>query len=118
MACGPNRAPGRCEVPPSNGAPMITMSALDQDDGSARSALGTPRNVASGPYMLPSRLIVLFYPALRLQARRGVVASRTYRHEILRERAAGKRRKLDADSRIVRPDPPRRSAAAHRAVRS
>src|SRR6266436_5757179 len=55
MACGPNLAPGRCEVPPSNGAPMMRMSVPAHDAGSARSAGGTPRNVASGPYMLPSR---------------------------------------------------------------
>src|SRR5258707_773503 len=55
MACGPNLAPGRCEVPPSNGAPMMRMSVPAHEAGSARSAGGTPRNVASGPYMLPSR---------------------------------------------------------------
>src|SRR5579872_6586707 len=55
MACGPNRAPGRCEVPPSNGAPMIMMSVPAQEGGSPRSARGTPRNVASGPYIPPSR---------------------------------------------------------------
>src|ERR1700722_3773785 len=55
MAWGPNLAPGRCEVPPSNGAPMMRMSVPAHEAGSARSAGGTPRNVASGPYMLPSR---------------------------------------------------------------
>src|SRR5580693_3736341 len=59
MACGPNLAPGRCDVPPSNGAPMIIMSVPAQDAGSARSARSTPRNVASGPYIPPSLLIVL-----------------------------------------------------------
>src|SRR5580693_6076316 len=57
MAWGPNLAPGRCEVPPSNGAPMIMTSVPAQDAGSSRSARGTPRNVASGPYILPSRAI-------------------------------------------------------------
>src|SRR5262249_42623156 len=57
MACGPNRAPGRCEVPPSNGAPMIMMSVPAHDGGSDRSAAGTPRKVASGPYRLPIRVI-------------------------------------------------------------
>src|ERR1700727_3680911 len=57
MACGPNRAPGRCEVPPSNGAPMIMMSVPAQDGGSARSARFTPRKVASGPYIPPRRVI-------------------------------------------------------------
>src|SRR5215472_15605712 len=57
MACGPNRAPGRFDVPPSKGAPMIMMSVPAQDCGSARSALGTPRKDASGPYMPPSRAI-------------------------------------------------------------
>src|SRR5215470_10875264 len=57
MACGPNLAPERCDVPPSNGAPMIIMSVPAQDCGSDRSALGTPRNVASGPYKLPIRVI-------------------------------------------------------------
>src|SRR5262249_23118690 len=55
MACGPNLAPGRCDVPPSNGAPMISTSAPAQEPGSARSARGTPRNVTSGPYIPPSR---------------------------------------------------------------
>ena len=27
IACGPNRAPGRCDVPPSNGAPTMITSA-------------------------------------------------------------------------------------------
>src|SRR5271166_2653874 len=57
MACGPKRAPGRCDVPPSNGAPMIMMSVPAQERGSARSARSTPRNVASGPYMPPSLVI-------------------------------------------------------------
>src|SRR3984957_14797056 len=57
MAWGPNLAPGRCEVPPSNGAPMIMMSVPAQDAGSSRAARGTPRNGASGPYILPSRAI-------------------------------------------------------------
>ncbi len=57
IACGPNLAPGRCEVPPSNGAPMIMMSVPAQDGGSDRSAAGTPRNVASGPYRFPIRVI-------------------------------------------------------------
>src|ERR1700761_770553 len=50
MACGPNRVPGRCEVPPSNGAPTTTMSRL----ASARAlsvVRGTPTKVMSGPYM-------------------------------------------------------------------
>lgn len=36
---------------------MIMMSVPAQDAGSARSARGTPRNVASGPYIPPSRVI-------------------------------------------------------------
>src|ERR1039458_8636976 len=38
---------------------MIIMSAPAQEAGSARSALGTPRNVASGPYIPPSRAMAL-----------------------------------------------------------
>src|SRR5580704_9304203 len=66
MACGPNLAPGRCEVPPSNGAPMMRMSVPAHEDGSARSAGGTPRNVASGPYMLPSRAMTIS-PSVRAE---------------------------------------------------
>lgn len=50
MACGPNRVPGRCEVPPSNGAPTMTTSW--RASASAPSAVrGTPAKVKSGPYM-------------------------------------------------------------------
>ena len=62
MACGPNLAPGRCEVPPSNGAPMIMMSVPAQDAGSARSAPGhaeerriRPVQVAYSRHSHPSR---------------------------------------------------------------
>src|SRR5450432_2200832 len=58
MACGPNLVPGRCEVPPSNGAPMITTSAPAHDAASSRSAAGTPRKVTSGPYIPPIRLMI------------------------------------------------------------
>src|SRR5215467_11183257 len=34
---------------------MIRTSASAQEEGSARSAPGTPRNVTSGPYIPPSR---------------------------------------------------------------
>src|SRR5688572_17870770 len=51
MARGPNRVPGRCEVPPSNGAPTITTSAPRRASASARSARSTPRKVMSGPYI-------------------------------------------------------------------
>src|SRR5512133_3156857 len=51
MADGPNRAPGRLLVPPSKGAPTTTASAPASEDGSSRSARGTPRKVSSGPYM-------------------------------------------------------------------
>ena len=68
MACGPNLAPGRCEVPPSNGAPMIMMSVPAQEGGSDRSALGTPRNVASGPYKLPMRVIAVLPESSDLSA--------------------------------------------------
>ncbi len=54
MACGPKRAPGRCEVPPSKGAPKMTAPAALKLAGSSRSAAGTPAKVASGPYMLPN----------------------------------------------------------------
>src|SRR5579864_234926 len=56
MAWGPNRHPGRCEVPPSNGAPRMTAAAPAYVEGSPMSAAGTPANVASGPYMLPVRM--------------------------------------------------------------
>src|SRR5690348_15856872 len=46
MACGPNLVPGRCEVPPSNGAPRNTTSYPSSASSSTR---GTPRNVTSGP---------------------------------------------------------------------
>src|SRR5580692_8496062 len=69
MACGPNRAPGRCEVPPSNGAPITRMSVPARVSGSDRSALATPRNVASGPYILP---ILLTTPPQRRRSRTGV----------------------------------------------
>src|SRR5215469_13214492 len=59
MACGPNLAPGRCDVPPSNGAPMIMMSVPAHEARSARSARATPRKVASGPYIPPSLVISL-----------------------------------------------------------
>ena len=58
MADGPNRVPGRCEVPPSNGAPMITTSASAYVTGSSTVHGGTPRNVMSGPYIGPYRVIV------------------------------------------------------------
>src|ERR1035438_8932589 len=55
MACGPNRVPGRCEVPPSNGAPRNTTSypppsgpGAASDSSEVRS---TPANVMSGPYI-------------------------------------------------------------------
>src|ERR1700761_3893270 len=48
MACGPNRVPGRCEVPPSNGAPTNTMSSSGSSGSEVR---GTPAKVMSGPYM-------------------------------------------------------------------
>src|ERR1700704_3149680 len=50
MACGPNRVPGRCEVPPSNGAPIIAMSKPPPARASSV-VLGTPAKVMSGPYM-------------------------------------------------------------------
>src|SRR5450755_466894 len=37
---------------------MIMMSVPAQEAGSARSARGTPRKVASGPYIPPSRAIL------------------------------------------------------------
>src|ERR1700759_4971749 len=52
MACGPNLVPGRCEVPPSNGAPRNTTSYPSSASSSTR---GTPRNVTSGPY-IPRRM--------------------------------------------------------------
>src|SRR6516165_12076142 len=52
MACGPNRVPGRCEVPPSNGAPTNTMSNPEPGAAtSSREVRGTPAKVMSGPYM-------------------------------------------------------------------
>ena len=54
MACGPKRAPGRWEVPPSKGAPTMTAPAPLKLSGSSRSAGGTPAKVAFGPYMLPN----------------------------------------------------------------
>src|SRR6185369_8490023 len=59
MALGPNRVPGRCEVPPSNGAPMITTSASAYVSGSRQLQAGTPRKVKSGPYIAPYRLMPL-----------------------------------------------------------
>src|SRR5215213_3425631 len=53
MACGPNRVPGRWDVPPSNGAPSTTTSAPAKDAGSSRSHRSTPRKVMSGPYWAP-----------------------------------------------------------------
>src|SRR5690348_10307536 len=55
MAPGPKRAPGRCDVPPSNGAPTMTTSAPAKLSGSSTVHGGTPRNVMSGPYMAPYR---------------------------------------------------------------
>src|SRR5581483_9931346 len=43
--------PDRYDVPLSNGAPMMTMSAPSYDAGSSRSHRGTPRKVTSGPNM-------------------------------------------------------------------
>src|SRR4029450_12398741 len=51
MAEGPNRAPGRWLGPPARGGPPPTASAPASEDGSSRSARGTPRKVSSGPYM-------------------------------------------------------------------
>ena len=50
MAIGPKRVPGRCEVPPSNGAPTMTTSAAARAAGSSSDTRSTPRNVTSGPY--------------------------------------------------------------------
>src|SRR6185437_1046537 len=43
-----NLVPGRCDVPPSNGAPRNTTSYPSSASSSTR---GTPRNVTSGPYI-------------------------------------------------------------------
>ena len=45
MARGPNRAPARFDVPPSNGAPMTTTWASAHVASSSMSHIGTPRNV-------------------------------------------------------------------------
>ncbi len=58
MADGPNRVPGRCDVPPSNGAPRMTTSASAHCAGESRSQGGTPRKVMSGPYIAPYRVMV------------------------------------------------------------
>src|SRR5688572_21375109 len=57
MACGPNRAPGRCDVPPSKGAPTTTTSAPAMLPGSPRSHRSTPRKVMSGPNIGPYLVI-------------------------------------------------------------
>src|SRR5947199_10240174 len=57
MAMGPNRAPGREDVPPSKGAPRITAAESAYVDGSSRSHFGTPRNVKSGPNCWPYRVM-------------------------------------------------------------
>src|SRR5512132_2305790 len=44
---------------------MIRTSAPAQVPGSARSALGTPRKVASGPYIPPIRAIAPPWPSTR-----------------------------------------------------
>src|SRR3954463_5261531 len=57
MAWGPNRAPGRWEVPPSNGAPTTTTSAAASASASSRSTGSTPRKVMSGPNCAPYRVM-------------------------------------------------------------
>ncbi len=52
-AYGPNRVPGRWDVPPSNGAPSTTTSAPAMDAASVQVQDGTPRNVTSGPNWEP-----------------------------------------------------------------
>src|ERR1700688_2602476 len=75
MACGPNRVPGRCEVPPSNGAPRNTTSypPSPPDPGAASSASSevrsTPANVMSGPYI--PRVISGSAISSRLRLRKG-----------------------------------------------
>src|ERR1700704_4253644 len=64
MADGPNLAPGRCVVPPSNGAPTMTTSAPAYDSTSDRSHGGTPRKVRSGPYIAPYRVISFLKPTV------------------------------------------------------
>ena len=58
IACGPNRVPGRCEVPPSKGAPITTTSASAKVEGSSRVQRGTPRKVTSGPNIAPYRSLI------------------------------------------------------------
>src|SRR5580692_4443791 len=82
MAWGPKRAPGRCDVPPSNGAPMIMMSVPAHELGSARSSRSTPKNVASGPYMPPSRVMSPTY-----RARPGPKPSQPHEKRLARLRA-------------------------------
>src|SRR3954470_4471654 len=57
MAIGPNRVPGRCDVPPSNGAPTTTTSAAASAVASSRSTRSTPRKVMSGPNCGPYRVM-------------------------------------------------------------
>ena len=45
VAKRPKRVPGRCQVPPSKGAPRITTSASRNAAGTARSQPSTPRKV-------------------------------------------------------------------------
>ena len=52
-AWGPNFAPERWDVPLSMGAPTMTTSASANVDGISKSHRGMPRNVKSGPYILP-----------------------------------------------------------------
>src|SRR4051794_29525605 len=73
MALGPNRAPERYDVPPSNGAPRTTTSAAAIDAASARSTGSTPRKVMSGPYIAPYRVIAGRTSSLLDVPRRAVV---------------------------------------------
>src|SRR4051812_37386212 len=93
MACGPNRAPARCDVPPSNGAPTTTTSASPNVLGVPRSHRSTPRNVMSGPYIAPYPVIADAPPRSSRRPlvdapRRAVVAQHVEeRHRVERLRA-------------------------------
>ena len=65
MADGPKRVPGRCDVPPSKGAPTTTTSAAASAPASSTSTAGTPRKVMSGPNWAPYRVMGYFLPVRR-----------------------------------------------------